>query len=421
MSPVPKTLRWVVPVAAGILLLSCARGRISLPLGWQAGGGGGAVAAAGPAVGHFGPAPGPRMNHAAHLDKGLECADCHAKGAKEGQPFEPRKMSYDVCAECHDEEDAKKPDDQKVKAVFFAADGSPKWSKAIGTYGGDLRFSHAKHATDSKSCTPCHGTMNTKGAERFVGMRFTMAACMDCHAKKGGSNACQVCHAEIRDGVAPPSHRDGDWRGVHGKLWASDAARTAAHCELCHKETASCDACHKQTKPASHEQLWKERHGQVAMSARDRQEGHCDLCHDDRAFCDRCHREERPRSHDNLWRLKTHGVMAAMDRNSCAACHQTDYCVRCHEETAPLSHRGRWTVNPAQHCLECHFPVAREESCRVCHFEEPQHETAPQQPGWHVPGMNCRNCHLESGPGPGGAPRIPHYDNGSECQHCHKN
>src|SRR5690606_40409762 len=56
---------------------------------------------------------------------------------------------------------------------------------------------------------------------------------------------------------------------------------------------------------------------------------------------------------------------------------------------------------------ECHFPIGREESCRVCHQDEPQHETATDQPAWHVPGMNCRLCHLPAGPGPGGAPPVP--------------
>ena len=36
-----------------------------------------------------------------------ECADCHMKDRKEGEKFEPKKLSYAVCAECHDDEDEK--------------------------------------------------------------------------------------------------------------------------------------------------------------------------------------------------------------------------------------------------------------------------------------------------------------------------
>lgn len=417
MGPAKKTLRWAVPVVAGIVMLSCARGRIPLPSLTSNLVSAPPAGAARVVPGAFTTAAGPRMPHPAHLDKGLECADCHMKERKEGEPFEPRKMTYEAtCAECHDEEDEKKPDAEKVKSTFFAADGAPKWTKAIASYGGDVKFSHAKHATDSKSCFPCHGEM--KGTERFVGVRFTMAACMQCHQQKGGNNACQTCHRELRADRAPPSH-ESNWRADHGKLGATAQDRAEQHCDLCHADQAFCTECHAKTPPASHKHLWKERHGALAANERAKAEAHCDMCHDDQIFCDRCHREEMPRSHDTLWRLRSHGVMAAMDRKSCAVCHETDYCVRCHEETAPLSHRGRWTANPSTHCGECHFPISREQNCRVCHFEEPQHETATDQPGWHVPGMNCRTCHLPSGPGPGGAPPVPHIDNGSECQHCH--
>jgi hypothetical protein len=54
----------------------------------------------------------------------------------------------------------------------------------------------------------------------------------------------------------------------------------------------------------------------------------------------------------------------------------------------------------------------------MCH-EEPQHDTAPDQPDWHVPGMNCRLCHQQFGTGPNSAPPWRHYDNGSPCQSCH--
>jgi hypothetical protein len=166
--------RWVMLLgAAGILALSCARGRLRLPS---------LTSSQGPAVAV---ATGPRIDHAAHMDKGLECADCHMKDAKGADKGEPKAPTYAACADCHDEEDDKKPPEKKIKNLFFAPDGGPKWSQAIASYGGDVTFRHGPH-TAKVACASCHGEM--KGTERFVGMRFSMEACMTCHAQKGASN-----------------------------------------------------------------------------------------------------------------------------------------------------------------------------------------------------------------------------------------
>jgi hypothetical protein len=74
---------------------------------------------------------------------------------------------------------------------------------------------------------------------------------------------------------------------------------------------------------------------------------------------------------------------------------------------------------PSFHCADCHLPLSRDESCRVCHKSAP-HESAAPQPDWHTPGMNCRLCHLQGGGGPMNAPGIPHVDVGLECSICHK-
>lgn len=357
-----RAIRWVVPLLAGIVVLSCARGRLRLPT---------IVRTSAPETAA---APsGPRIDHEAHMAKGLECADCHFKDAKKDEAFEPKPITYAVCAECHDDEDSKLAEPKKIKNRFFTPSGTPTWTTAITKYDDEILFRHGPHVKKgSESCATCHGDM--KGTDRFVGIRFSMGACMTCHQEKGGRTTCDTCHRDVRTDV----------------------------------------------KPASHSKLWKEVHGQLSRSAREKAEQHCDLCHDDQAFCDRCHRDEPPRSHNQLWRLKSHGIMATLDRRSCAVCHQTDYCVRCHENTPPASHRGRWAAAPSTHCAQCHFPIRREEGCRICHQEEPRHETAADQPATHIPGMDCRLCHTPAGSGPGGAPRLPHFDNGTECFKCHK-
>jgi hypothetical protein len=141
------------------------------------------------------------------------------------------------------------------------------------------------------------------------------------------------------------------------------------------------------------------------------------MCHLDPNYCQRCHAIEPPRNHTHLFRTKTHGILASIDRSKCQTCHETDFCVRCHEDTPPRSHGPLWASGPSLHCLHCHFPISFEGSCRTCHFEEPRHETAPDQPDWHVPGMNCRLCHTPAG---NGAPPLRHVDNGTQREACHK-
>ena len=57
----------------------------------------------------------------------------------------------------------------------------------------------------------------------------------------------------------------------------------------------------------------------------------CSLCHQP-SECTDCHSVELPESHDNFFRRRGHGLIASMDRQSCATCHDSDSCDRCHQE-----------------------------------------------------------------------------------------
>jgi hypothetical protein len=313
---------------------------------------------------------GPWLDHAAHAQRGLSCGDCHGKGVPAGG--EPRPPTYAACAECHDDEDKALPDERKVRNAFFAPDGSPRWSRSIAPYDGEVLFSHGAHATTA--CETCHETApggGLAGPGRVRGHLFSMDTCVACHDAKRAKNSCDACHRVLREDVAPADH---------------------AH-------------------------LWKQRHGLFTRTATDRRERHCDDCHRQPQWCEKCHRDEAPANHTNLFRLKTHGVLAAMDRASCQVCHTTDYCQRCHLDTPPRSHRGMFAHGKSTHCLDCHFPIRQEENCHVCHREEPRHETAPDMPPWHEASFVCRNCHNEIGQG--GAPPLRHVDNGMSCLFCH--
>ena len=161
-----------------------------------------------------------------------------------------------------------------------------------------------------------------------------------------------------------------------------------------------------------------QRHGDVYWHGGREGAQRCAFCHVEPAFCDNCHKDQKPRDHTNLFRIKTHGLLAAVDRTRCQVCHETDFCVRCHENTAPRSHRAGWSGKRSRHCLNCHFPISREPSCATCHFQNPPHDTAPPQPPSHLPGLNCRLCHNSTGGG--GAKPLMHPDPGINCELCHR-
>ena len=191
-----------------------------------------------------------------------------------------------------------------------------------------------------------------------------------------------------------------------------------ANCALCHQDPGYCDRCHQENPPRSHKHLWTQRHGQIVRAAGGDLPANCTLCHQDKGFCDGCHKDEEPRSHNHLFRTRTHGVLASIDRDSCATCHNTAFCQRCHEDTPPRSHRAGWAMGRSTHCVQCHFPISQAQGCRVCHRSNPVHSTAPSRPVVHPANPNCRACHNSAGAPP--VRPLRHLDNGMACTACHR-
>jgi hypothetical protein len=407
---------------------------------------------------------GPRLDHAAHLDRGLECSDCHEQDEATGN-FGPVPM--DTCMGCHEEIDEELPPDDPKRVVpnFFDEDGNAKWTQALVSYGGDVIFSHTPHNQgEEPACLSCHADVKKTGP-REQRMLFTMSDCMSCHAEKAAPNECATCHKEIRQDKAPPSHgagwhvghglvsptgmgsttaqscnlchnvpndcqschartppashAQGDFQRTHGQtLLASRGPAAQQRCDMCHHQRRDCDACHEKVLPMSHRRNWSIRHGQVLRGAGSFDEARCAYCHADEQFCERCHKVEAPRNHTMLFRNTTHGVLASIDRETCKTCHNTPFCVRCHESAEPRSHRGQWATSRNTHCAGCHFPITDSQGCYVCHRTNPTHPTAPSPPPGHSLAWDCRTCHNAAGGG--GAKPLKHYDNGQACQSCHR-
>jgi hypothetical protein len=310
-------------------------------------------------------ASGPRLDHAAHLDRELECSDCHWL---DDDPASAAEQMFEMCMLCHEDMEEEWPEEKRLVGTFWSSEGAPLWTRMSTPLIADIKFAHEKH--EKLECLDCHQAMVS--GDRPTGPMLPMKACQDCHTSRGAPNDCTTCHTDIQEGAMPDSHRF----------------------------------------------MWIERHGRTVKGEGGGSTATCAQCHTSESFCIDCHKDEPPQSHTNLFRTRTHGVLVAMDRASCTSCHDGDGCARCHDETPPRSHRGQWARGRSTHCGTCHFPVRSEESCRVCHKIEPVHITAADQPDWHDPASDCNLCHTP--PGLLGAPPRPHVDNGLPCSYCHR-
>ena len=263
----------------------------------------------------------------------------------------------EACLDCHGE--GKKPFEKEIAALPASA-----WKPYSDI--PDLSFSHARHAKASVACKECHGEIAASG-EVTEAFRPREEACRTCHEARSVEASCRTCHFETRMDRKPSSHT-ASWERTHG-LEARGAGRIV--------------------------------HGST-----------CDRCHGDDA-CARCHRERAPHDHNETWRVRTHGLVAEIDRDRCAACHTEDMCVRCHlsGDVLPRSHRrGSWGAPRAMHCLSCHDSPELS-SCSACHASAPSHLLAPMPPPrpGHFPGSDCRSCHVS----------LTHADDGGSCERCH--
>lgn len=304
----------------------------------------------------------PSFPHRVHVvDNDLACSFCHGHAKSADDPGMPPP---ELCAQCHDRFDGDKPPARRVRAFY---DEQSRYRRvADAGLPGDVRFSHRAHVTGARlDCVACHADVGEQDEVPLQPLA-SKPQCMDCHAQSGKSNACAECHASIDATWRPPSH-GGQWPRVHGAHVGVGADGSADRCSLCHDEATGCRACHEQNAP---------------------------------------------RSHDQTFRLRTHGLLASMDRSRCAVCHTQDSCQQCHETTEPRSHRAGFGEPLQRHCGSCHLPLA-DNGCAVCHRGTPSHDSATALPAGHTPAMNCRLCH-------GNGVRLPHPDNGHVCTVCHR-
>lgn len=248
--------------------------------------------------------------HEKHLNKGIQCVDCHS-GVAHGRIAE--------------------------RNVTFKTDYS-KWDDALGQeMMRDVTFTSPK-----------------------------MQDCIDCHKIRDVSTACKTCHST---GMKPKSHKEADFKtSSHGKL----AEKDIKLCNSCHqytsdtdiqglqppspteqflsggkvhqqsitaqdytKENSFCKKCHQQ-RPQSHVKGWSNIHGPIAKNDTRK----CLTCHDylktgfnktTNITCSGCH----PAMHAGKNYKEHHPIDltgVTQPQSLCYTCHNKQICTSCHKD-----------------------------------------------------------------------------------------
>lgn len=142
------------------------------------------------------------FNHKAHGAEGagLACSDCHAfreDGSFSGIP------KLDNCIQCHESQQGDSLAEAKLVEEYITPRKEVPWL-SYAYQPLCVFFSHAAHVKVAHlECIECHEDMSQSTSARPVKMyrisayskdTMSMEDCEDCHAKKGTSNACFICH-----------------------------------------------------------------------------------------------------------------------------------------------------------------------------------------------------------------------------------
>lgn len=311
------------------------------------------------------------FEHRAHVLKGVQCTECHARVASDGDRDPVVLPGDDTCKRCH-----QKPHDPRP---CLGCHASPTAAGAAVEAREHLTFSHARHVPRLHGdCVRCHTGVREAGAA----LRPKMATCLACHPhdEQFTPERCDTCHVNLEtEGQLPASHvvHDGDWLREHG----ARAQSASELCATCHSQR-SCAACHGKTtatlparlafdnplRSTIHRANFIGRHAVEARAA----PGTCSGCHDE-VSCRGCHDRARVSAtvagatspHGPGWvgiDANEHGRAARRDPASCAACHGgggEQLCVGCHRV-------GGSGGNPHPPGWSSRQPLSAM-PCRLCH------------------------------------------------------
>jgi hypothetical protein len=284
----------------------------------------------------------------ASFPKHTECAGCHANGI---QPRLSEGSETKDCRGCHSPEEIENPGFTKERRLIS--------DHVVSGVHVNLRFAHIPHFRNKDKfnidCTTCHYAVpQSTGLANLTLPK--MLDCVQCHdvAKDMPSQFqmtnCQTCHVDGQKGNAPSSHVRNIKPAFHNESFRQHHQAEAT------APDAKCFVCHTNVRPPTSTAL--------ASAPSDANQ------------CVACHQVMRPASHTARWRDDLHGKMAALDRATCATCHQAETCTRCHNET-PRSHQPLAFFAAGSHkvpamldqrsCMTCH---TFENTCSRCHVKK---------------------------------------------------
>jgi menaquinone reductase, multiheme cytochrome c subunit len=137
------------------------------------------------------------FSHSAHQDSG--CEACHffrSDGSYTGIP------KVDNCRECHESAQGGSESERILIEEYIQKDREIPW-QVYAWQPDNVYFSHAPHKGQGMECTRCHldvakaDKLPPAKTNRITGYSIStmkMVECEECHAQKGASNNCEICH-----------------------------------------------------------------------------------------------------------------------------------------------------------------------------------------------------------------------------------
>jgi len=222
--------------------------------------------------------------HLTHIDKGVNCVDCHIGVAHSGQPKTKTKMQ--TCFDCHDKMRVKKmnpPANDNCMACHKKNEGMvPQAPITFGKGETAVKFEHSTHVA-MNACTDCHTSLfPMKKEEIKIGFADHAAGkvCFSCHnGKKAFSYTnCTNCHAKAPFPKTPIVYKPA---GASPVVFSHEFHTQAFECAKCHNA------------------IWPMKKGAKKMTMDPMYEGKfCGTCHNGKAAfaateCDKCHIEPK--------------------------------------------------------------------------------------------------------------------------------
>jgi hypothetical protein len=140
------------------------------------------------------------FSHASHQDS--SCEDCHtfrADGTYTGIP------KIEKCKECHEDPVGSTEAERILIEEYIKQDKEIPWL-VYARQPDNVYFTHASHVGKGMECVNCHHDVNREGKDfklppvkvnRLTGYTtgtMLMVDCEKCHAERGTTNSCNICH-----------------------------------------------------------------------------------------------------------------------------------------------------------------------------------------------------------------------------------